>query len=126
MRCPLQTRAWSSAENKSSSYFGKESSTLWLLGILLGVGAGCYFSEGDRKGAEMVEGAWGALAFPEAKAGHSSIPRTSLSGIQQPQPPQRKPGRAQGLLGSAGAGQTWPQKEHSGRAPGGAGGRWRE
>ena len=71
----------------------------------------------------MIEGAWGALRVTEIRAGHPNTPRTSLPGIQQPHPPQSKPARAHNLSGSAGAGQTWPQKEYSSGAPGESGGR---
>lgn len=70
----------------------------------------------------MIEGAWGALRVTEIKVGHPNTSRTSLPGIQQPQPPPNKPDRAHNLSGSAEAGQTWLQKEHSNGAPDEAGG----
>ena len=70
----------------------------------------------------MIEGAWGALRVIEIKAGHPNTPRTSLPGIQQPQPSRSKPDRAHNLSGSAGAGHHGLRKSPAAGAPGDAGG----
>lgn len=56
------------------------------------------------------------LGFTEVKAGHPNTCDTTPSGSQELQPRQSKPSRAQGLVGSNEAGQTWAQKGHSAAA----------